>query len=47
MVYQRSSDDEVFDVVMSESAQGGKPEKPSSNVCEIVRNEHDAFTMAD
>lgn len=39
--------DEIYDVVMWEIAQGGQPKKPKPVVLEVIRSEHDTFTMAD
>ena len=38
---------EIYDVVMWEIAQGGQLKKPRPVVLEVVRSEHDTFTMAD
>lgn len=38
---------EIYDVVMWEIAQGGKPKKPKPVVLEVVRSDHDTFTMVD
>ena len=45
--WEYGEQNEIYDVVMWEIAQGGQPKKPKPVVLKVVRGDQDTFTMVD